>query len=424
MTPERLTEQPVTRPASAGNGWINLVSLLTLFAALYGLHGSDLEKVHLGFLVLYAVAAPVLLLELWLLRVHRRASTGLDWDRPAHYSLSRTLFKLFGLIQTLLGIAFLYWLLPEYHGGFYETYRQLLLQYGPWMLLIAVPYFYFIDGRMVQPEDGFWHMGRWFLPGHSPNRSALAMHWRHWLIKAFFLPLMFVYLTNNLGNLVHWRIPSSNDVFMRWYDLIYLIVMTIDLAFAAVGYILSMRLFDTHLRSADPTVLGWLVALMCYQPFYSVFDRYYLPYDDGFHWNIWLHGQVWLQAAWGTLVLLLLSVYTWATLSFGVRFSNLTHRGILTHGPFRFTKHPAYVSKNLSWWLIAIPFISAQGGWQAFHNCLLLLLLNGLYYLRAITEERHLSRDPTYVQYAHWIDQQGIFRFLHRPFPFLRYRPA
>ena len=39
--------------------------------------------------------------------------------------------------------------------------------------------------------------------------------------------------------------------------------------------------------------------------------------------------------------------------------------------------------------------------------CLLLLLLNGIYYLRARTEEAHLSRDPAYVLYALWMEAHG-----------------
>ncbi len=38
-------------------------------------------------------------------------------------------------------------------------------------------------------------------------------------------------------------------------------------------------------------------------------------------------------------------------------------------------------------------------------------MLNAIYYLRAKTEERHLSLDPVYVQYARWIDAHGIFRW-------------
>ena len=33
---------------------------------------------------------------------------------------------------------------------------------------------------------------------------------------------------------------------------------------------------------------------------------------------------------------------------------------------------------------------------------------------RAITEERHLMKDPTYVAYADYIRRNGMFRFFSR----------
>ncbi|MGJ3628557.1 DUF1295 domain-containing protein [Sphingomonas sp. MMS24-JH45] len=38
--------------------------------------------------------------------------------------------------------------------------------------------------------------------------------------------------------------------------------------------------------------------------------------------------------------------------------SNLTHRGILTHGAYGWTRHPAYLSKNLFWWISTVPILS------------------------------------------------------------------
>jgi hypothetical protein len=71
----------------------------------------------------------------------------------------------------------------------------------------------------------------------------------------------------------------------------------------------------------------------------------------------------------GAWLVLLTGIYAWATVAFGFRFSNLTHRGILTHGPYAWTKHPAYVSKNLFWWCAVLPFLSvgrqAWSTWSA-----------------------------------------------------------
>ena len=100
---------------------------------------------------------------------------------------------------------------------------------------------------------------------------------------------------------------------------------------------------------------------------------------------------------------------------FGIRFSNLTHRGIITSGPYRWTKHPAYISKNISWWLISIPFLPPDGSvLTALKLSVMLGLVNLIYYLRAVTEERHLMQDPVYREYSEYIRQHGLFSFLRK----------
>jgi protein-S-isoprenylcysteine O-methyltransferase Ste14 len=149
-----------------------------------------------------------------------------------------------------------------------------------------------------------------------------------------------------------------------------------------------------------------------------------VQYDDNTFWDGWLQAWPTLRAFWAALIIVLAAIYALCTVSFGLRFSNLTHRGIITGGPYRFSKHPAYLAKNLSWWLISVPFVSEQGLSAALRNCCLLGLLNCVYYARARTEERHLSRDPTYVAYALWINEHGLLRRLARVLPWLRYRES
>ena len=101
-------------------------------------------------------------------------------------------------------------------------------------------------------------------------------------------------------------------------------------------------------------------------------------------------------------------------MAFGCRFSNLTHRGILTNGPYRVTKHPAYIAKNLSWWLIWLPFMLEKDWYEVLRDVVMLAMVNGIYILRARTEEAHLSRDPDYVAYAAGMRRHGWFRWLGR----------
>jgi protein-S-isoprenylcysteine O-methyltransferase Ste14 len=107
---------------------------------------------------------------------------------------------------------------------------------------------------------------------------------------------------------------------------------------------------------------------------------------------------------WGAVLVLLTAIYAWATVAFGLRFSNLTHRGILTHGPYAFAKHPAYISKNAFWWLSTLPFLVTTGSLiDAVRNTAILCMVSGVYWWRAKTEEKHLGNDKAYRDYAAWM---------------------
>ena len=109
--------------------------------------------------------------------------------------------------------------------------------------------------------------------------------------------------------------------------------------------------------------------------------------------------------------------------AFGLRFSNLTNRGILTNGPYRWSKHPAYIAKNLTWWMIAIPFINEAGTDEAVRLSILMAFVNLIYFMRARTEERHLSNDPAYVTYAIAMNERALLSPLARLIPSLKYFP-
>jgi protein-S-isoprenylcysteine O-methyltransferase Ste14 len=230
-----------------------------------------------------------------------------------------------------------------------------------------------------------------------PKDINLKQHILGWLIKIYFLPLMFVYLVNCTFSTINF------DGVFGVYNTFYNFIFFIDTAFACVGYIFANNLIDTHIRSADPTMLGWACTLVCYQPFWSVVGPNYLSY--GSSWGLWLENYPHLKIVWATLIILCLFLYVWATISFGSRFSNLTHRGILSCGPYAYLRHPAYIGKLGSFFLMYIPFIG--------DNLIIIIrnlccwgLLAGVYYLRAKTEEAHLrSIGPEYDIYAKEVDQ-------------------
>ena len=188
-------------------------------------------------------------------------------------------------------------------------------------------------------------------------------------------------------------------------------------------YLVTTRVLDTHLRSAQPHMSGWVVAIVCYQPFFSLISRQYLFYNNEMYWGGWLEASPTLRVAWGVVLLLTLVVFSGTTIGFGCRFSNLTNRGVITDGFYRWTKHPAYVSKLISFWMMFVPFVYRGSLYDVARDCFWLAVLSLIYWARAKTEEIHLSEDPDYVRYATAMNERSIFARVGRVLPFLRYEP-
>jgi protein-S-isoprenylcysteine O-methyltransferase Ste14 len=416
-------ENNLTTPKSPTSIPINLVGLASVLGTLLFIrsYSKPLPLVYMAIICLAVYAVTIIVLEFVFLKTYRNVSTGLDFSIKPRWDLERACIKLLGFYFTLFIIAFSYWLLQEYHGSFYNHYWLFLKTVLPILLVLAIPYFIIIDSFMLVPKDGYWHIvmfafGRW----KQVDYNVLKQHLLGWMVKAFFLPLMFTYCVDNINYFKNLNIATVTDNFKNFYDFSFAVIFGIDVLCVTAGYCLTIRLFDSHIRSTEPTILGWFVALECYQPFWSFFSGYYFKYDDNLYWGDWLSGHPSLSAIWGCSILFLVAVYVYATIPFGIRFSNLTNRGILTNGPYRFCKHPAYVSKNLSWWLISIPFISSTG---ALRLSCLLLCVNFIYFLRARTEERHLSKDSSYIEYATAMNELSIFAWIGKLLPILKYKP-
>jgi hypothetical protein len=120
------------------------------------------------------------------------------------------------------------------------------------------------------------------------RRGDLAKHARGWLVKVFFLPLMITYLHGSLPRIVDFDFSGASWDNLRLYDFLYDGAFLVDLAFATVGYAYSLRAADTHVRSAEPTMFGWVIALLCYQPFFSGISLDVTPQIDE-NDNITLH---------------------------------------------------------------------------------------------------------------------------------------
>lgn len=421
------------RPKSAVSAMTGIVGLIALFiwtavSRTYGMTGP--------LAALSAVAICGVPMVLWAVlvdKVHRNPSTGIDWaspPRPLRDVADISLAKIIGLWGIWAVIGCLYCIARWYWRDDYLFSMQVLGIASVPMLILSVPYVLWLDRRLKEPKDGAWHFGQ-LLIGRADrvDRTELFHFLRAWGVKAFFTAFMISIVPGNWW----WTIsPDSTDITNDPVSLANWLVTAmfmIDVTFATVGYVLTMKPLDAHIRTANPYAAGWMAALICYPPFILMGDNGPLNYHPGTAgpngWTHWLEAYPLASALMGAWLVFLTGVYAWATVAFGFRFSNLTDRGIITNGPYAWTRHPAYVSKNLFWWCAVLPFLAVTGSAvDMIRNTATLALVSGVYYWRAKTEEKHLSADPHYIAYSEWMTRNGpITRLLNRLKPRLG-RPA
>jgi protein-S-isoprenylcysteine O-methyltransferase Ste14 len=365
----------------------------------------------LVWISLFCVAAPMVLANLWGNRTYLRPSCGLTkFAGIIHWP--RILVKYLGLFGTG-ALLWTVYQLPFYSTSFYEPAWKCAELFAWPGILLAIIYIPWVDGRMADPEDELYSAGLFFAARWKKvNWTGLWEHTRGWIVKGFFVPFMLA------GMAAHISFLKAEG--MRFDDFSYLyatslnLIYGIDVAFGTIGYLLTLRILDGHIRSVQPTLLGWVVTLICYPPFSQIRKELHLSHASSVDWQSWLVPHPIIFITWGFLILILHVIYVWSGMSFACRFSNLTNRGIITSGPFRWFKHPAYLSKNIAWWLMFVPFISQASALDALLACFSLGLTNFFYLLRAKTEEAHLREDPAYRVYSRWVAKYGLIAQLLR----------
>jgi protein-S-isoprenylcysteine O-methyltransferase Ste14/multisubunit Na+/H+ antiporter MnhB subunit len=358
-----------------------------------------------------------------------------------------SVFLLDSLINWLLYLGLFKLVVLFFHTAGEYGYAQSTAYYQPWFRFLDLAFNAYLYGGFayvlitrafkhdpIADRRDFSSLAArilWFAASLVPGFKNLRPQFneidkkaaRALLVKLFFTPLMtvffasqFPHLVSNVGYLgdglpaaiangsyTHARF--NNDLF----NISIALIFSIDVALAWCGYVISSRWVDNQTVTAEPTMLGWLVCICCYPPFQMFLSLYYSsPSERAF---LQFPSQT-IISIFTIMMVLSYIVYMSATLWFGVRFSNLTNRGIIRKGPFAFIRHPAYASKNFSWWCVMFPFViysaTHSGLTEAILQTLGLVLMTWFYYLRAITEERHLSVDPYYREYC----KQVKYRFI------------
>jgi len=376
-----------------------------------------------ALLGIIACGAPMILWSLLIEKVHRRPSAGIDWSlkRPLADVVDISIVKItgfwatWGLIAAVYAVGRFWW---ETRFADYPFSMQLFEIALVPLIVLSVPYIVWLDRHLIEPKDGAWHFGAWIAGRDGWDREMIQNHLRAWAVKGFFLAFMLAIVPPGFSTVVNFDLSeiARNPVWIA--SALITTMFLVDVQLATVGYLLTMRPLDSHIRTANPYLAGWVAALICYPPFTLMNGGGPLDYQVATaSWSSWFAEYPALLAIWGAVLVVLTGVYAYATVAFGLRFSNLTHRGILTHGPYKWTRHPAYLAKNAYWWAATLPFIVTSGSLtDALRNSALMALVSAVYYWRARTEEKHLLADPVYQAYYDWSEENAVWRRFLRKF--------
>ncbi len=382
-----------------------------MLAEFGGVYPKTADGRYSALISVVMCGVPMLLWSILVDKVHLRKSTGIDWSlkRPISEVLDDSIVKIAGLWATWAIIATIYCIFRFYWRNGFEFSMEIFQMAIIPLVLLAVPYVVWLDRYLIDRHDGSWHFGAWLAGRDDWDKDEILHHLRAWAVKGFFLAFMISIIPGGFQNAVTTDFSgiAANPVTLA--TALIGLMFLVDVQIATVGYMITMKPFDAHIRTANPYLGGWMAALLCYPPFILMNDSGLLNYHiNTREWDYWFADYPALLYIWGAILAVLTGIYAWATVAFGIRFSNLTNRGILTHGPYSWTRHPAYLSKNAYWWLASMPFLVTSGSKvDMIRNTVIIALVSGIYFWRAKTEEKHLMADPDYQAYSAWMDRNA-----------------
>lgn len=314
------------------------------------------------------------------------------------FSTSRELYRYLLLLYLFAGAPYIY-LTLRYRG-------QVRYEYNDYCMLIML-WFKQIRNFLAALLTGEQALRR--KAGKLARNRRIRKVFLVILVNFFFLTLMARFLdTQYAGFTYRLDFVLSNEFdsvsFFKQYHNVYLLLFEtlflVDVSLAMIGYTVASRWLDNRTRSVDSTLYGWFVAVICYPPMNHGFAEQFIGYGNFGSYQL-ITSETALMIIM-VIIFICYFIYVWATAALGLKFSNLTNRGIIDIGPYRYMRHPAYSMKNLAWWIDNTHVLTNV--WAT----IALATWNVIYILRGLTEEMHLSKDKAYRAYK----QRVRYRFI------------
>lgn len=360
-------------------------------AFLMALMTQSLGAVHVA---LAGACVYVLLVALWEGAIMKSWASALERRKVRSWSWGLYGPKQLAVLLLLGSFYLLLTSLPLFLTGKFRSVASWMPDLVAICLVVSPLYISWVMVRQKEAQDDYWYLGQALLGRPYDRRNVIDLL-LSWGIKALFAPMMAAYLVNTSGSLIQFDWASWWSSPDAVYRGVWRLVAYLDLIMGAAGYLITLRVLGTHVRSVSRDPVEWAVTLACYWPLWPIIYGQ-IAYVDEVKWysHMDIGGPIW----WIWVVLLIIFKLLWlvAGLAHGIRFSNLTHRGIITTGLFRWFVHPSYTFKVLGYWFLLLPFLHPE---HAVHHTLALTFVTWLYWMRGKTEERRLSADPIYRAY-------------------------
>ena len=212
-------------------------------------------------------------------------------------------------------------------------------------------------------------------------------------VKMFYIPVMLNFTIINFDIVVktfnsYYDKGILNLSFFNWYGIIISLLFFIDTSYFLFGYLVESKKLGSTIRSVDKSFVSWIFTLACYPPFNDLTSQLFPWVANDNNLMVASFSNYILLG----LIIALFSIYLSSTISLGSKCSNLTNRGTVTRGPYKFIRHPAYTTKVLAWWVMSIPVMNLI----VFFN---MMVWTFIYVIRALKEEDHLLQDEEYKSY-------------------------
>lgn len=423
-------EQSALWALSVGSWFDPLVSVAIICAIFFALYETSISNVYLALLISLFTSTYLFCSEL----------TRAKWkvaERPrrSHADvLNTTLTKFFGVLVGLSFFFFIVWLFPAYDNATNLAWlREALMPTLAFVIPASFALIYTTEFILGEKRDGTYQFGLLArMQVRSINWTIFFDGVREWLLRTFFLLINFYGAVWYIGYLRENGLPDINGDFVEFIARLDLAIFGLIVLSILPGYIFASRLIHTELKKVDRTWFGWAINLCCYPPINgAIFGAWvrYVPASETMSiyqtvppWAYHTAAHPALLLLVGALVIFFAIIHLWGEAIVGIRAANISMRGIVTTGPFAFTKHPIYVSKCLQWATLYFPVLNAVGVVNPIQSGILFMLVCAIYVGRSLSEERLLATDSTYVRYALFMDEESLFARIGKWVPIMSFK--